>query len=38
LALVKLILEAHGTMMKVESEEGGGSVFSFPLLPVHDSE
>jgi signal transduction histidine kinase len=38
LALVKLILEAHGTVMRVESEEGEGSSFSFPLLAVHDSE
>ena len=31
LALVKLILEAHQTVMKVESDEGKGSTFSFPL-------
>jgi signal transduction histidine kinase len=31
LALVRLILEAHGTVMRVESEEGKGSSFSFPL-------
>ena len=31
LALVKLILEAHGTALDVESEEGKGSTFSFPL-------
>jgi signal transduction histidine kinase len=31
LALVKLILEAHGTALGVESEEGKGSIFSFPL-------
>lgn len=31
LALVKLILDAHETIMKVESEEGKGSTFSFPL-------
>jgi signal transduction histidine kinase len=31
LALVRLILEAHGTAMRVESEEGKGSIFSFPL-------
>lgn len=31
LALVRLILEAHGTVMRVESEEGKGSTFSFPL-------
>lgn len=38
LALVRLILEAHGTVMRVESEEGEGSAFSFPLLIVHGSE
>ncbi len=38
LALVRLILEAHGTVMRVESEEGEGSTFSFPLLTVHGSE
>lgn len=38
LALVKLILEAHGTVMRVESEEGQGSTFSFPLLAVVGSE
>jgi light-regulated signal transduction histidine kinase (bacteriophytochrome) len=38
LALVKIILEAHGTVMRVESEEGEGSAFSFPLLIVHGSE
>jgi signal transduction histidine kinase len=31
LALVKLILEAHGTALGIESEEGKGSTFSFPL-------
>jgi signal transduction histidine kinase len=31
LALAKLILEAHGTALSVESEEGKGSIFSFPL-------
>ena len=31
LALVKLILDAHGAEMRVESEEGKGSAFSFPL-------
>jgi signal transduction histidine kinase len=38
LALVRLILEAHGTVMSVESEEGEGSTFSFPLLTAHGSE
>ncbi len=32
LALVKEIVSAHGSMIEVESEEGKGSVFSFPLL------
>jgi signal transduction histidine kinase len=36
LALVKLILEAHGTVMRVESEEGKGSTFSFPLRVADD--
>ena len=31
LALVRLILEAHGAEMQVGSEEGKGSVFQFPL-------
>ena len=38
LALVKLILEAHETIMKVESEEGKGSTFSFPLPIATDIE
>lgn len=38
LAFVKLILEAHGTVMRVESEEGEGSTFSFPLHIAHGSE
>ena len=31
LALVKLILKAHGAQIRVESEEGKGSTFSFSL-------
>jgi signal transduction histidine kinase len=31
LALVKLILDAHGSTLKVESAEGKGSTFAFPL-------
>lgn len=31
LALVQLILRAHGSKLQVESEEGTGSTFSFPL-------
>jgi signal transduction histidine kinase len=38
LALVKLILEAHGTVMRVESEEGAGSTFSFPLHIAYGTE
>jgi signal transduction histidine kinase len=35
LALVKLILQAHGTQLLVQSEEGKGSTFTFtlPLQP-----
>ena len=36
LALVKLILDAHGTEMIVESEEGMGSNFSFTLQEEGD--
>lgn len=32
LALVRDILNAHGTIIEVESEQGNGSVFRFPLL------
>ena len=38
LALVKLILEAHETIMEVESEEDKGSTFSFPLPIAIDIE
>ena len=38
LALAKLILEAHETIMEVESEEGKGSTFSFPLPIATDIE
>lgn len=34
LALVKEIVSAHGSIIEVESEEGKGSTFSFPLLAV----
>ncbi len=37
LALVKLILDAHGSSLKVESEEGRGSTFSFPLPLAADA-
>ncbi len=36
LSLVKLILDAHGTALSVDSEEGRGSTFSF-RLPVDGS-
>jgi len=35
LALVKSILTAHGAEMKVETEEGVGSAFSFPLPMIN---
>jgi signal transduction histidine kinase len=38
LALVKLILEAHGTAMRVDSKEGKGSTFSFPLPVANESQ
>jgi len=34
LALVRTILDAHGTMIEVKSELGKGSTFRFPLLAV----
>ncbi|HSG43746.1 MAG TPA: HAMP domain-containing sensor histidine kinase [Anaerolineales bacterium] len=34
LSLVRQIIEAHGSMIEVQSEEGGGSLFKFPLLAV----
>ena len=34
LSLVRQIVEAHGSMIDVQSEEGRGSVFKFPLLAV----
>jgi signal transduction histidine kinase len=38
LALVKLILDAHGSELKVESSPGSGSTFSFPIPLVIDLE
>ena len=34
LSLVRQIIEAHGSMIEVQSAEGRGSVFKFPLLVV----
>lgn len=34
LALVRQIVEAHGSMLDIQSEEGRGSTFKFPLLAV----
>ena len=36
LSLVRQIIEAHGSMIEVQSEEGHGSMFKFPLLAVAD--
>ena len=36
LTLVKLVLEAHGSALRIESEMGKGSRFSF-LLPVEEA-
>jgi signal transduction histidine kinase len=36
LALVRDILQAHGSVIEVESEEGKGSTFQFPLLLAKD--
>ncbi|HSM72653.1 MAG TPA: ATP-binding protein [Anaerolineales bacterium] len=38
LSLVRQIIEAHGSMIEVQSEEGRGSVFKFPLLAVADGK
>jgi len=32
LALVRQILDAHGSLIDVQSEEGKGTIFSFTLL------
>ncbi len=34
LALVQQIIDAHGSVIEVQSEEGKGSKFHFPLLPA----
>jgi len=38
LALVRTILEAHGSMIEVKSELGKGSTFRFPLLTVETTD
>lgn len=36
LSLVRQIIEAHGSLLDVQSVEGKGSTFKFPLLAVRD--
>jgi signal transduction histidine kinase len=36
LSLVRQIIEAHGSMLDIQSEEGKGSTFKFPLLVVQN--
>lgn len=36
LSLVRQIIEAHGSLLDVQSAEGKGSTFKFPLLAVRD--
>ena len=38
LSLVRQIIEAHGSMIEVQSIEGRGSTFKFPLLAAGDSK
>lgn len=38
LALVRQIVEAHGSMLEVDSLEGKGSTFKFPLLTAVEEE
>ena len=38
LSLVRQIIEAHGSMIDVQSVEGRGSMFKFPLLAVMDKK
>lgn len=38
LSLVRQIIEAHGSMIEVQSLEGRGSAFKFPLLAVVDAK
>ena len=38
LSLVRQIIEAHGSMLEVQSVEGRGSTFKFPLLAAAESK
>jgi signal transduction histidine kinase len=38
LSLVRQIIEAHGSMLEVQSMEGHGSTFKFPLLAAAESK
>jgi signal transduction histidine kinase len=38
LSLVRQIIEAHGSMLEVQSMEGRGSTFKFPLLAVMEAK
>jgi signal transduction histidine kinase len=38
LSMVRQIVEAHGSMLEVQSMEGHGSVFKFPLLAIPESK
>jgi len=38
LSLVRQIVEAHGSMLDVQSTEGRGSTFKFPLLAIPESK
>jgi signal transduction histidine kinase len=38
LALVRQIIEAHGSMLEVQSVEGHGSTFKFPLLAAAETK
>ncbi len=37
LSLVRQIIEAHGSMLEVQSNEGHGSMFKFPLLAASET-
>jgi signal transduction histidine kinase len=36
LALVRQIIEAHGSLLDVKSAEGKGTTFKFPLLALRE--